>query len=174
MKKTPDLPSSLANAAERLERIGQLVPDDHKQLVMLRMMMKLATGAMNNRMRDLLRQQDLHTVSFTALTMLINDDGTPLNPSELSAMTGESRANITRVCDEMVARGLLNRCGNPDDRRRVDLTLAPNGRDILHALMPQVHRLILGPLAALDQDERDALERILKKLIHELDNQPVR
>lgn len=170
MKNASDLPYALAVASTRLERIGQLVPEEQKQLVMLRLMMKLTTSILNNRMRDVLRRQDLHMVSFTALTLLINADGAPLNPSELSTMTGESKANITRLCDEMVARGLLLRRGNPDDRRRIDLTLAPAGETTLHALWPEVHQQVLGPLAVLDSAERDTLERILEKVLHALED----
>ncbi|WP_051229479.1 MarR family winged helix-turn-helix transcriptional regulator [Paludibacterium yongneupense] len=160
---------SLDKIQDRIDAIVNFIPGCDSQLLMLRVLMKLITADLNERMREVLREHDFHPVSFTALIMLINSNGAPLNPSELSDMTGESRANTTRICDELVASGYLERHANPEDRRRVDLFLAPAGEEAARTLLPAVHSRVLAPLKSLTATDRDGLEATLKHLLATLE-----
>ena len=62
------------------------------------------------------------------------------NPSELSDATGETRGNMTRICDELVDKGLVRRVPNAEDRRRVDLSLTDAGMALLNAVAPQLRQ----------------------------------
>ncbi|BCL76993.1 hypothetical protein JHS3_27290 [Jeongeupia sp. HS-3] len=115
-----------------------------------------------------LREYELNAVSFTALMMLFSSPETALNPSELADATGESRANVTRICDELVAKQLLTRAPNGEDRRRVDLRLAPEGDELVQRFLPQMRDRVHNVFNVLSKDERNTLESLLKRVLTEL------
>ncbi|AOY01118.1 MarR family winged helix-turn-helix transcriptional regulator [Jeongeupia sp. USM3] len=126
---------------------------------------QMAQAAQSN---AFLREYELNAVSFTALMMLFSSPECALNPSELADATGESRANVTRICDELVAKKLLTRSPNGEDRRRVDLRLAPEGDELVQRFLPQMRDRVHNVFNVLSDDERDTLENLLKRILTEL------
>ncbi len=129
------------------------------------MLLQHIAGGLNSRMNEVLREYNLNRISFLALVMLVSSGGKPLNPSDLAEATGESRANVTRICDELVAKSLLRREPNPEDRRRIDLYLAPQGEELVQRTLPKIQNHAFSPFNDLTAEERDLLEAILKKLL---------
>ena len=78
-----------------------------------------------------IRPQRLNPVMFKTLLMTFGSPANKVNPSRLSDVTGESRANMTRICDELCERGLIVRKASESDRRRVVVSLT--GRRLLSA-----------------------------------------
>jgi MarR family transcriptional repressor of emrRAB len=62
------------------------------------------------------------------------------NPSELSDATGETRGNMTRICDELVDKGWMRRVPNGEDRRRIDLSLTDTGMALLDEIAPRLRQ----------------------------------
>jgi len=58
--------------------------------------------------------------------------------SALAEKLAVSRPSVTGVVDGLVARGLVQRVTVPDDRRRVDHDLTPEGRALLAAAEVEV------------------------------------
>ncbi|MGH8042569.1 MAG: MarR family transcriptional regulator [Rudaea sp.] len=110
------------------------------------------------------RPAGLNEVAFRALMMLYAhaDDG--VHPSQLSAATGETRTNITRICDELARKGLLHRRASIADRRQVVLELTRRGEALIERLLPQVWHGLDHLSRALTRAEKNQLERLLKKL----------
>jgi DNA-binding MarR family transcriptional regulator len=50
--------------------------------------------------------------------------------SRLAELLGVSKQAASRMADDMVTAGLLERSGDPDDRRRTSLQLTPMGSDV--------------------------------------------
>jgi DNA-binding MarR family transcriptional regulator len=63
----------------------------------------------------------------------------------------------TRVADELVARDLVERIGDPDDRRRVLLRLTDQGRRALEAVHGEAEQLISTVLERMTVAETEAL-----------------
>ncbi|GGP23706.1 MarR family transcriptional regulator [Silvimonas iriomotensis] len=159
-----DIPS-FADIENRIDRVCSRVPGSNRQAVLLKMLLQHVAGGFNSRMNQVLREYGLNRISFLALIMLVSSQGKPLNPSDLAEATGESRANVTRICDELVAKELLSREPNPEDRRRIDLYLAPHGDELVKELLPKIQDYAFVAFKVLSDDERDQLEVILKKLL---------
>ncbi|GGP25506.1 MarR family transcriptional regulator [Silvimonas amylolytica] len=156
---------SFADIENRIDRVCSRVPGSNRQAVLLKMLLQHVAGGFNSRMNQVLREYGLNRISFLALIMLVSSQGKPLNPSDLAEATGESRANVTRICDELVAKELLSREPNPEDRRRIDLYLAPHGDELVKELLPKIQDYAFVAFQVLSEGERDQLESILKKLL---------
>ena len=95
---------------------------------------------MNDRLNRLLEPYDLSNVGYFAMMILYSRAENLANPSELCDATGETRGNMTRICDELVDKGWMKRVPNAEDRRRVDLSLTDSGMTLLNSLAPQLRQ----------------------------------
>ncbi|WP_432722809.1 MarR family transcriptional regulator [Jeongeupia wiesaeckerbachi] len=165
-------PISFAPVEQKIDRVCEraTAPDvlQARQNVILSHLVRHIQTAQAARSNTFLREYELNAVSFTALMMLFSSPECALNPSELADATGESRANVTRICDELVAKQLLTRSPNGEDRRRVDLRLAPEGEDLVQRFLPQMRDRVHNVFNVLSEDERDTLENLLKRVLTEL------
>jgi MarR family transcriptional repressor of emrRAB len=149
--------SSIGRVAKRLQ--GAPVQD----LVIMRLIkhLSLRFGANLGRM---VRPAGLNEVSFRTLMMLYANDG-GVHASQLSDATGETRTNITRICDELARKGLLQRQPGVEDRRRVVLDLTRKGETLIERLLPKVWNQLEAGMRALNAGQKRELERLLKKLV---------
>ncbi|MBM3115749.1 MarR family transcriptional regulator [Jeongeupia naejangsanensis] len=165
-------PISFAPVEQKIDRVCARVtaPDvpQTRQHVVLSHLIRHIQTAQAARSNAFLREYELNAVSFTALMMLFSSPECALNPSELADATGESRANVTRICDELVSKQLLTRTPNAEDRRRVDLRLALEGDELVQRFLPQMRDRVHNVFNVLSQDERDTLENLLKRVLTEL------
>jgi MarR family transcriptional repressor of emrRAB len=106
----------------------------------------------------------LSHVGYFAMMMLSATPNNLANPSDLCGLTGETRANMTRICDELVAKGWLHRVASTEDRRRVDLSLTDAGVELLHEVVPVLRGRVKTILSDFDETEKAMLERLLTKL----------
>jgi DNA-binding MarR family transcriptional regulator len=63
----------------------------------------------------------------------------------------------TRVADELVARGLVERFGDSKDRRRVVLRLTKDGREALRSVHHESEQLVSAVLERMTEAEAEAL-----------------
>ncbi|MDN0083867.1 MarR family transcriptional regulator [Crenobacter sp. SG2305] len=158
-------PRSYQEAEERIARVYQRLPGSGEQNTALLTLIKhlwkwLAEGA-NAELGD----SGLNIVSFSTLLMLYSAPGSSVNPSELSQCTGETRTNMTRICNELEQLGLICRAPCPTDRRRVDLALSERGAELMDGLLPKLRARSETAFQVLSDTEKDTLESLLKKLL---------
>ena len=148
--------SSIGRVAKRLH--GAPVQD----LVIMRLIKHLS-AQYSAHFSPIVRPRGLNEVSFRTLMMLYaNQAG--VHASLLSEATGETRTNITRICDELAHKGLLLRHPGVEDRRRVVLELTRKGVMLIERLLPKVWSELERGLRTLNTGEKRDLERLLKKL----------
>lgn len=111
---------------------------------------------------EAIRPEQLNQVMFKTLLMAFGSPDNELNPSELSSATGESRANMTRICDQLCERGLIERHPAESDRRRIVVSLTPAGERLVRKLLPNMRESLARAHASLGTKEKKALERLLK------------
>jgi len=103
-------------------------------------LMRTCNVMMNERLGALLEPFELTSVGYMTMMALYSRVENLANPSELSEVTGETRGNMTRICDELVDKGWMRRVPNPEDRRRVDLSLTESGMALLNKVAPQLRQ----------------------------------
>jgi DNA-binding MarR family transcriptional regulator len=88
-----------------------------------------------------------------------------LTASEVVERTAMDKVAVHRAVKTLMARRLLQRDTDPDDRRRQRLCLTPaQGQTLLSEVVPQALGYESRLLEALDATERETLELILEKL----------
>jgi len=102
-------------------------------------------------------------VGYFAMMMVYSTSDNLANPSEICRATGETRGNMTRICDELVDKGLMQRVTNPDDRRRVDLSLTDKGAALLNTVVPALRDHIKELFAPFSEAEKNDLVQLLLK-----------
>ena len=103
-------------------------------------LMRTCNVMMTERLGRLLEPHELTSIGYITMMALYSRPENLANPSELSEVTGETRGNMTRICDELVDKGWMKRVPNAEDRRRVDLSLTDSGMALLNTLVPQLRQ----------------------------------
>lgn len=140
----------------------------HEQVMLARLV-----AHVQKRQTDLcnlaLKAHDLNMVTYTALMMLYGSPNQTLTPSELSQATGEKPTNVTRVCDELLARGLIERSAGTEDRRKVVLRLSAVGEALVKQFQPGIWQALEQLYGGFDAEQTQALTALLRQVLVRLD-----
>jgi len=82
----------------------------------------------------------------------------------LSTMLGVVPSRLVALVDELESRQLIERRGNPDDRRRYALFLTENGRSTLGAIGRTAREHSQSLLTALSEEEQRQLGQFLQRI----------
>lgn len=82
--------------------------------------------------------------------------------SELARRTLTTQSTVSEVVARLVARGLVSREVQPDDRRRTHLSLTPEGSALIAAAPEPIQERLVRAFRALPSDERRTLARTLE------------
>lgn len=95
------------------------------------LLLKALARESDRRINDLLRPLGLTTSQAEALQLL--DRYGPLSLGELGTLLIAEGGHPSRLVDRMVASGLLRREPAADDRRRIEISCTPRGRELARA-----------------------------------------
>ena len=112
--------------------------------------------------QEMIGDAQLTPLQFAALVKL-NDLG-EVSQNELGRRTAMDAATMQGVIKRLLARGLIDRKPDPEDRRRVVLSLTVDGGGLIAAAMPNGHAITDETLAGLNDAERRAFLSLLKRL----------
>jgi len=111
----------------------------------------------------------LAEAEFRVLTTLFSQPEGVAHPSDLCARTSQSPANMSRISDALVARGLITRVSSVHDRRRMVLRITEEGEEFVRQLLPKLHLPLRRMLKDFPESEQRQLADQLKRLAAELD-----
>ena len=154
---------------DRAELAHQVTQGSDMGDIGITVLIRLHYALMLTLMNRALEPFGLIHVSYITLMSLSASPGASANPSELCRWIGETRANMTRICDELVAKGLVRRVPSPEDRRRVDLSLTEQGAALLRQAVPVVREGHARLMSCLDAQEKKTLSHLLTRLNHQLE-----
>ncbi len=87
-----------------------------------------------------------------------------LSANEVAERTAMDKVAVSRAVARLLERGLIERDTHGDDRRRSVLALSGEGLAVHAQVAPLALDIEQRLLDGLDDDERDALQRLLDKL----------
>ncbi len=88
-----------------------------------------------------------------------------LSQNRLGRLAAMDPATIQGVIRRLHERGLIERLADPTDRRRMVLSLSPQGHETVVSLLKDANRVGGEILAPLGAEERDLFLGLLKKLV---------
>ena len=109
--------------------------------------------------------------SFNALTVLAGA-GEPIPPSVVADRMVVTRPTITGVLATLQRLGLVTRSPHGSDGRMRLISLTREGRDLVHQVLPEVHRFEEDLFGALDHSQQIDLLASLSALAGRLDPLP--
>ncbi len=97
------------------------------------------------------RSSDLSVPQFRSLKFTKNNEGTSL--SEMACHIGLTLPSMSKLVDGLVDRGLLQREGHAEDRRRICLKITPKGQELLEIANQRTHAYLAAQLSGLSEKE---------------------
>ena len=92
----------------------------------------------------------------------------PPTMSELGIELEMPLSSTTRVVDWLVRANIIERAGDPDDRRIVRVRLTETGWQIYHAGMDFNKKQVMNLLAIFTPEEQEQLLQLINKLINRI------
>ncbi|HEU4843139.1 MAG TPA: MarR family transcriptional regulator [Burkholderiaceae bacterium] len=161
--------TSFEATKKRLKNIHARVPDFPEDLMRLMRM----TYHIQKRMKDLanaaLRKYDLVDASYMVLAVLYGSDDEMSTASTLGEACMEKPANLTRVCNDLEAQGLITRGNRPGDRRCVMIALTDAGRELVAKVLPEVWQSTTRAYDGYSPEEVSQLESLFKRQLDNLE-----
>jgi len=105
------------------------------------------------------------------LNLRLQGEPFQLSPTELAEALFVSSGGMSNALERLEREGLAERRPNPNDRRGVLVTLMPKGRDLIAQVQPYIAAYQDELLHALDDNEVQVLNDILRKLLVSLEEQ---
>lgn len=84
--------------------------------------------------------------------------------SQLGALVAMDAATIKGVIDRLKARGFVALSRHDGDRRRLVVSLTPEGKRAVEACLPAARRITAETVAQLSEREHETLLRLLTKI----------
>lgn len=112
-----------------------------------------------------LKEHGLNYTTWTSLVVLYSSQEQRLLPSELSVFINTSRTHCTRIADELVDKGLVERKASESDRRQVYLQLTEKGKTFVEGVHPLRRAQYRKLWSAFSLEEQTQLDALLRKLL---------
>ena len=106
-------------------------------------------------------------IELSTVRVLHAVDQAPRPPSigEVAAILTIDPSTASRLVDQRVSDGLLQRSPDPQDRRRAVVTLTPSGRTLIKDVAASRQRMLAEVTGGWTTADRDQLELLLVRLL---------
>ncbi len=161
---------SFADVEEGVCRAASRLPGLPIEQIILTRLYRHIAKSLSDIANHILKPFDLNEVSFSALIMTFASADNAISPSQLCDVTGESRTNMTRIMDDLEARGLIRRQRGSADRRRLIVRLTAKGDKLVRTIMPVMWKYQKKIYQDFGVGDMKRLNGILKKQVATIEN----
>jgi MarR family transcriptional repressor of emrRAB len=155
--------------AASLSLVTGSVADFPSQEAALAGWLNLAANGLTGLSDAVLSPYDMHQSDCRALVYLFVNDDNAVFPNELAAYLGQTPANITRIANLLVGRGLVARANSTQDRRRVELRITNAGRRFVLEVLPKFSPPLRETFSGFSAADKRELQRLLHRLVEAMD-----
>ncbi len=110
-----------------------------------------------------LEGEGVTVAEWAVLRALYDEDA--MAPSRLARQMGMTRGAISKLADRLIAKALVLRRENEEDRRAHSLSLSPGGRALVPRLSALADQNDAEFFAHLDAGERETVEGVFKTIV---------
>lgn len=111
-----------------------------------------------------IRPFGLVEAEFRVLSTLFSQPDGAAHPSDLCVRASQSPANMSRISDALVDRGLITRVSSVQDRRRMVLRITEEGEAFVRRLLPKLFVSLRELMKNFPESEQRQLVAQLKRL----------
>src|ERR1700729_4385823 len=162
-------PTQIELMEANLQNLKQRMPDLPVSGILLCRLVQHIGREMAARFEQQMKPFGLAEAEFRVLTTLFSQPDGVAHPSDLCSRASQSPANMSRISDALVARGLITRVSSVHDRRRMVLRITEEGEEFVRQLLPQLHQPLRRMLKNFPEVEQRQLASQLKRLAAELE-----
>ncbi len=157
--------AELTNALRLLsERLPEFSEPQAQISRLLRVVTERLSGNLNESLKEFGINEDLW---FAVMAVYVSPDSEIL-PSRLSDLMDLTRTSATRLSDDMVERGWVERHINQQDRRQIVLKLTAEGEAFIQKVWPQIANRDQNVWEAFAEEDYAQLHHLLSKLLTRL------
>jgi MarR family transcriptional repressor of emrRAB len=138
------------------------------QTVMVRLI-RIGVVGLGQFFEPVFRAIGLNENSFHVLCLLMANDRGEASPSELSELVGTSRANMTRILDELSTEKFITRLPEQRDGRRLVVQITAAGRKAATEATPKLAEPLRRAFSDLTPEEFGQLDVLLRRVIMSFD-----
>ena len=113
------------------------------------------------------RESGLRVPEWRVLACLVDNENMMI--TELAELSLMEQSRMTRIVEQMDAKGLVRRVSDPRDRRRVRVQLTDEGRQRAEVLVAEAHAHEDALLSALADTDAARIKPVLQALLARLD-----
>jgi MarR family transcriptional repressor of emrRAB len=162
--------SGFAPTNKRLHTIHARMPDfPLEQMRLVRMTYHLQK-LLRDKTNAALKPHELADASYMVLAVLYGSPDETSTASQLGEACYEKPANLTRVCDDLQARGMITRDERPGDRRSVMISLTKHGRDVIEKALPAVATKITSAYEGFSEAEMKQFAAMYERVLYNLNS----
>lgn len=114
----------------------------------------------NDRFAHILKPFDLTQPQYNILRILRGRNGEPANCGEIKKVMVDKNPDVTRLCDKLMQKGLIDRQFNKSNRREVLLSITKDGLALLKKIDPVMDEEVLS-IAGLSESDLETLSGLL-------------
>jgi MarR family transcriptional regulator, negative regulator of the multidrug operon emrRAB len=164
-----DLTATIERIQSSMIRVSRYVDRMPIDAALLLRTLILVGRALGELMEEALRPYGLNDTEFRVLVNLFSQPDGIGHPGDLCAAAQQTPANMTRITDTLVARGLITRIPSVQDRRRQILELTDQGRALMNQMIPSAFEPLRSLLSALPAPELQHMRGQLKRIAGAID-----
>jgi MarR family transcriptional repressor of emrRAB len=116
-----------------------------------------------------IRPHGLGEGEFRALTILFSQPDGAAHPGDLCPRASQSPANMSRISDGLVSRGLITREPSAQDRRKLVMRITPKGEDLVRSVLPTLFAPMRDVCGQHSPQQQRLLITQLKQMAKRLD-----
>tara|TARA_R110000787_G_scaffold8607_35_gene29392 strand:+ start:6795 stop:7322 length:528 start_codon:yes stop_codon:yes gene_type:complete len=150
-------------------RMERALPDLPMASTVMVRLLRIGVFGMSDFFEPVFRAVGLTDNSFHVLCLLVAAPKGTNSPSELSEMVGTSRANMTRILNELEEDGFVARATAPRDGRRQIISITSEGRKKVRDTVPEISGPLQIAFSELSDEEMAVLDTLMRKLIVSFD-----
>jgi DNA-binding MarR family transcriptional regulator len=120
-------------------------------------------GWLSNHLRDVFKDHNLTPQQYNVLRILRGKYPEALNPSDIKAVMLDKNPDLTRLCDRLLTRKLIDRCIDGDNRRKMNIRITEDGLKMLNLIDP-IMIDFNEKVSTISEEEATILSNLLDKL----------
>ena len=159
---------SQAELTNALRLLSERLPEFSEPQAQISRLLRVVTERLSGNLNESLKEFGINeNLWFAVMAVYVSPDSEIL-PSRLSDLMDLTRTSATRLSDDMVERGWVERHINQQDRRQIVLKLTAEGEAFIQKVWPQIANRDQNVWEAFAEEDYAQLQDLLSKLLTRL------